>query len=320
MVIDGRPQSSLASRVPGEAVIGELLRLQADGQPRSKAARLFGRSPLAADSVPWYADAVGEREVGRLLGFLGGSWTVLHSVPFDSASRDIDHLAIGPGGVFAINTKNHADRHLVVDGANFIVSGHRYPYIRKAEYEARQVTIALAGVLPLGFAVTPVIAVVAPARLTVREMPSSVRVVDARQLADWLQARPATLDASRVEQLATVAALPETWLALASGQPDATSGIVATPVTSTPGTSTPIASNPTASAATDSNTVRDVPEDAPNASSLIAAFGSLEGEVRVARRRQVAWTVGGIIAASGAFAVVAPTLIHVVASAVFRGL
>ena len=171
-------------------------------------------------------------------------------------------------------------------------------------------TIALAGVLPLGFAVTPVIAVVAPARLTVREMPSSVRVVDARQLADWLQARPATLDASCVEQLATVAALPETWLALASAQRDATSVIV--------GTS--IESNPTASAATDSTTVRDVLECAPNASSLMAAFGSLEGEVRVARRRQVAWTVGGIIAASGAFAVIAPTVIHVVASAVFRGL
>jgi hypothetical protein len=319
MVIDGPPQSSLASRVPGEAVIGELLRLQADGQPRSKAASFFGRSPLGADSVPWYADAVGEREVGRILGFLDGSWIVLHSVPFDSASRDIDHLAIGPGGVFAINTKNHADKHLVVDGANFTVSGHRYPYIRKAEYEARQVTIALAGVLPLGFAVTPVIAVVAPARLTVREMPNSVRVVDARQLAVWLQARPATLDASCVEQLATVAARPETWLALASAQPDATGAIVATPVPSTRATLTAIASTSIESVATDSTAVGDVQDGAPT-SSLMTAFGSLEGEVRVARRRQIAWTVGGIIAASGAFAVIAPTVIHVVASAVFRGL
>jgi hypothetical protein len=319
MVIDGPPQSSLASRVPGEAVIVELLRLQADGQPRSKAASFFGRSPLGADSVPWYADAVGEREVGRLLGFLDGSWIVLHSVPFDSASRDIDHLAIGPGGVFAINTKNHADKHLVVDGANFTVSGRRYPYIRKAEYEARQVTIALAGVLPLGFAVTPVIAVVAPARLTVREIPSSVRVVDARQLADWLHAHPATLDASCVEQLATVAALPETWLALASAQPDATGAIVATQVPSTRATLTPIASTSIGSVATDSTAVGDVQEGAPT-SSLMAAFGSLEGEVRDARKRQVAWTVGGIIAASGAFAVIAPTVIHIVASAVFRGL
>jgi hypothetical protein len=316
MVIDGPPHSSLASRVPGEAVIAELLRLQADRQPRSKVASIFGRSPLGADSVPWYADAVGEREVGRILGCLDGSWTVLHSVPFDSASRDIDHVVIGPGGVFAINTKHHADKHLVVDGANFTVSGHRYPYIRKAEYEARQVTIALADALPVGFAVTPVIAVVAPARLTIREMPNAVRVVGARQLALWVQNQPAVLDASCVEQLATAAARPETWLALASAQPAATGAITTTPIAS------PIVSNPIASATTDSTAAGDIDiwEDAQNESLLIAAFGSLEREIRHARRRQVAWAVGGIVAASGAFAVIAPTVIHAVASAIFSSL
>ncbi|MEV0525811.1 nuclease-related domain-containing protein [Streptomyces sp. NPDC050439] len=33
-------------------------------------------------------------------------WRVLHGVP-KANGGDIDHLLIGPGGVFSINTKNH---------------------------------------------------------------------------------------------------------------------------------------------------------------------------------------------------------------------
>jgi hypothetical protein len=32
-------------------------------------------------------------------------WTVLHSVPVGTGSTDIDHIAIGPAGVFTLNTK-----------------------------------------------------------------------------------------------------------------------------------------------------------------------------------------------------------------------
>ncbi|MGA5029945.1 nuclease-related domain-containing protein [Streptomyces cellulosae] len=42
-----------------------------------------------------------------LLGSQG--WRALHSIPLAN-KVDIDHLLIGPGGVFSINTKHHDKR------------------------------------------------------------------------------------------------------------------------------------------------------------------------------------------------------------------
>ncbi|MBG6212216.1 hypothetical protein RCH23_000129 [Cryobacterium sp. CAN_C3] len=45
-----------------------------------------------------------------MLSKLGPEWTVLHAVPVGSGSSDIDHVVIGPAGVFTINTKNHTGK------------------------------------------------------------------------------------------------------------------------------------------------------------------------------------------------------------------
>ncbi|MCE0446144.1 NERD domain-containing protein [Streptomyces tricolor] len=46
------------------------------------------------------------RELERLASY---GWHVLHGVP-KSNGGDIDHLLIGPGGVFSLNTKTHPRR------------------------------------------------------------------------------------------------------------------------------------------------------------------------------------------------------------------
>src|SRR5690606_36128291 len=49
--------------------------------------------------------ALGELEVGRLLDQLDSEWFAFHAVPVGSAGSDVDHIVIGPGGVFTINSK-----------------------------------------------------------------------------------------------------------------------------------------------------------------------------------------------------------------------
>ena len=98
---------SLVSRAPGYAVMGEVLRRQETVPSRSAPARFFGLSPLHPDSVSWYWGALGEMAVGRELSKLGPEWMVLHAVPVGSGDSDIDHVLIGPPGVFTINTKHH---------------------------------------------------------------------------------------------------------------------------------------------------------------------------------------------------------------------
>jgi Nuclease-related domain len=57
----------------------------------------------------WRRGAEGEEAVGRILdGLAGEGWHVLHDVTFGRGN--IDHVAIGPGGVFAVETKSHAGR------------------------------------------------------------------------------------------------------------------------------------------------------------------------------------------------------------------
>ena len=105
---------SMRQRCPGQSVIEELLRLQADSPARSALSRMFGRSPLTAAATSWYQGAKGEIAVGRLLTNLPPEWTVLHALPVGTRGSDIDHIGVGPGGVFTINTKHHKDKKVWV--------------------------------------------------------------------------------------------------------------------------------------------------------------------------------------------------------------
>ena len=101
---------------------------------------MFGVSPLSADEQSWYSGALGERAVGRMLSALDDSWTVLHAVPVGKGTSDIDHVAIGPGGVFTVNTKHHPGRTVWFAPRTFMVAGQKQPYIRNSEHEAERAT------------------------------------------------------------------------------------------------------------------------------------------------------------------------------------
>lgn len=60
----------------------------------------------------WRRGAEGEEHVGRVLEELSADgWHVLHDVSFGRGN--IDHIAIGPGGVFTVETKSHGGRRSV---------------------------------------------------------------------------------------------------------------------------------------------------------------------------------------------------------------
>jgi hypothetical protein len=57
----------------------------------------------------WDRGAEGEEHVGRLLDALAESgWRTLHDVSLGHGN--VDHVVIGPGGLFTIETKSHAGR------------------------------------------------------------------------------------------------------------------------------------------------------------------------------------------------------------------
>jgi hypothetical protein len=210
---------TMRNRFAAQSVIEELLQQQSSLPPRSPLARFFGRSPLSADTVPWYVGAKGERVVGSILETLPPEWTVFHALPVGAQGADIDHLVVGPGGVFTINTKHHAGKNVWVGKKTMTVSGQKVQHIRNAEFEAARVTQLVRERMPLLTPVQPVVALVDPKQLTIREKPEQVKVLDARELRNWLIKLHPVLTEWELMELDSIIDSPETWREVPATEP-----------------------------------------------------------------------------------------------------
>lgn len=212
MTEDDRSAPELVDEnLPGQSAIIELLRVQSAVPPRSGIARLFGLSPLSAESRPWYEAAVSEIEVGDALAHLGDDWVVLHALPVGTGTTDIDHVVIGPGGVFIINTKNHPGQTVWASQRAFLVSGIRHPYIRNMEYEMGRVERLLSSAAGISVEVSGILAIVAAKSITVREKHRDVTVLSTASIVQWLLDRRVVLSAVEVAAIGDSAELAATW-------------------------------------------------------------------------------------------------------------
>ncbi|MGX5695559.1 nuclease-related domain-containing protein [Agromyces soli] len=202
---------TLESRPPAASVIAECLRTQATAPPCSAGARFFGREPLSADASPWYRGALGELEVARRLTALGPAWRVLHSVPVGRGTSDIDHVVIGPPGVFTINTKHHEGRDIWLGAKRLLVSGQPTDHLRNARFEAKRASQRMSVAMHALVDVAPIVAIVGARRITVRERPTTVFVMRERELVGWLTALPPVVPPADVARLVEAAAQPSTW-------------------------------------------------------------------------------------------------------------
>jgi hypothetical protein len=110
------------------------------------------------EAIAWQRGAAGERRTAWLLEPLERhGWAVLHDLAIPGSRANFDHLVIGPGGVFVIDSRQYRGR-LQLDGSGRLWHG-RYPLaptLRAVSFEADQA----ARVLPYpGVAVVPIVAV-----------------------------------------------------------------------------------------------------------------------------------------------------------------
>jgi len=173
-------------------VVGSLAALAAGWELR------FRPSPAAR---AWRRGAAGERRTARLLVPLERhGWAVLHDLAVPGSQANLDHLIIGPGGVFAIDSKQYRGR-LQLDPCGRLWHG-RYPLaptLRAVSFEADQA----AQVLPdPGVVVLPVVAVHGAQVPWEKVVTQGVPVVSARRLPSMLRQLPAMLGPERVAWLA----------------------------------------------------------------------------------------------------------------------
>ena len=142
---------------------------------------------------------------------LGPEYVILHAVPLGAGSSDIDHVVIGPTGVFTVNTKNHSGQKVWVAGNAFMVNGVRQPYIRNSVFEARRTAKILTRTMGRPVAVTAMVVVVDPATFTVKTKPDGVDVITCRRLLRCITQGPRVYSAADVAALVARAQNPSVW-------------------------------------------------------------------------------------------------------------
>lgn len=218
--LSGEPMATAATmrdRFAGQLVIDETLRRQLLAPPRTSVQRFFGRSPLSDDARPWYLGAVGEIAVGGILERLPEGWAARHALPVGTKESDIDHVVVGPGGVFTINTKHHAGKNIWVAGRTMLVDGQSQQYIRNAEGESARLARLLGERMPHHVPVHPLIVLVDPKRIMVKVRPERVRVLNSHEIRRWLKRQPETLNPAAVTDLLAVIDDPTLWRATDGG-------------------------------------------------------------------------------------------------------
>ncbi len=208
--INGLPWIDLASNRPGQSVLEHADQLYADWRQQPWLRRLLTRR---ADRS-WRLGAAGEELVARRLLKLGEAYQMLHSIPVGKRQSDIDHLVIGPAGVFAINAKSHVSKDVWVGGDTVLVNGQRVHHVRNSRFEAQRVAGILSDLMGYDVPVTGLVLVVHERRFAIREQPTDrlVRVMTPRAAVHWIQRQPDRLPFGQVMNLYEWARRSTTWV------------------------------------------------------------------------------------------------------------
>jgi hypothetical protein len=201
-------KESLVGRSAGGSAKEQARELRQDDPVRSLAARLLG---VHTDERAWRVGARGERATARWLRRLPNGWHVFNDVPVGERGANIDHVVVGPAGVFTVNAKNLSGKVWVGSRA-LLHNGHKTSYLPKAVAEAKRAAGLLSSAVGRSVNVQPILAILAD-EWTIKQRPTDVFVGSPRSVTKWLQAQPARLSSAEVVAIGSAASKPATWVA-----------------------------------------------------------------------------------------------------------
>jgi hypothetical protein len=181
--------------------------LRAAESVRALLARFLG---VLTDERAPRRGANGERVAGWWLGRLPTGWHVFHDVPVGDEGTNIDHLVVGPAGVFTINTKNLTGK-VWVGPKSILHNRRRTDFLPKVSAEARLTSRLLSTAVGRPVEVRGALAILAD-DWTIKQRPADVYVDATRGVKDWMLRQPVTLGPHEVIELASAASKPGTWI------------------------------------------------------------------------------------------------------------
>ncbi|MEW6474295.1 MAG: nuclease-related domain-containing protein [Actinomycetota bacterium] len=145
-------------------------------------------SEASTEGACWERGAAGEELTARLLAPLADvGWTVLHDRRVPGSPANIDHLAIGPAGIFVIDTKAwRGELRLLDDGQLWYGPVPFDEVLARLRWEAGEVDLGLRRRLDQPVAVEPVLCLHGPTLPVEPLCLSGVAVVTGASLLSFL--------------------------------------------------------------------------------------------------------------------------------------
>ena len=211
-VVCEKPEwEDLASRRAGAMAREQAIALKQAAPVRTLLARVL---KVHTDERAWRIGADGEEKVAARLEKLAKKdprWRFLHAIPVGENGSDIDHLVIGPGGVFTLNSKHHPGGRIWIRGNGFRVNGTQLPYIRNSRHEAARASRYLSTACGFTVEAAGIVVPVGADSTTIKEAPADVHVINRMALVSWLRRRPEVLDDEAVLAIFEAARRSTTW-------------------------------------------------------------------------------------------------------------
>jgi hypothetical protein len=165
---------------------------------------------VSADALHVGVDASGP--VSRELARLGPRWRVLDDVAVGRSGR-LEHLVIGPGGVFAVTARHDARNTICLGGERLLVDGDRVHHGRLSRDRAADVSARLSESVGVAVPVTALVLIVGDRRFVVPQQPDDavVRLATPAGGVRWMRRRRAELAPSVADRIYAAAREPATW-------------------------------------------------------------------------------------------------------------
>lgn len=148
----------------------------------------------------------------RLERLVPSGWLVLHDVPVGLQGGLLDHLLIGPGGVYTIRSYAHPGSAVCLSRTGIVIDGRPSHYLRDAQLEQSRVEELLrsaAGVVVEVRAVIVLDAVI----LATPVRPEAALVTTRDDVPDMFRRMPPRIAATKVEAIRAAAGRRSTWTA-----------------------------------------------------------------------------------------------------------
>lgn len=197
---------TLVGRRAGGSAADKARELRDAAPVQTRLARLMGNH---TDERAWRKGANGERVAAWWLGRLPEGWHLFNDIPVGERGANIDHVIVGPAGVFTVNAKNLTGK-VWVGPRTLLHNGHRTDYLQKASAETRRASRMLSAAVGRSIEVRGVVAFIAD-DWTIKQQPVDVYVDTPRGVRRWLLDQPTSLAPRDVIDIAGVVARPATW-------------------------------------------------------------------------------------------------------------